>query len=586
MLNRCFAVACDAGYYPGLRALLNSIWAYHGDAIAVVLYHRGLNDNQLAELRAHPLGVRLVGLEELPFPSPGMWEAKQQIFAHCLGRARCVYLLDADLVLTSDVSDVFELAEAGQIVSSADGGGVDYDGRYAVYGPRLPGTRQPYVNSGSLCLDVVRHWDLAGLWAFASKYGNYSPGAGAPLSLPGHGDQGTFNAIAALLGKPECYHVLPMGTWCDSANRAVVRIRRSPVSGALEVWNETDQARQRLVHSTGPKWWTEEGRAHLVPFGDKLRCFEHFAHLTCERRPARSPVRKLKAKLLIGICSCRAYADRRAAVRETWLGRLPGNVAGRFFVGAGPRLAEDDVVALPVGDDYGELPRKVQAFCQHALAEAEFEYLFKCDDDTYVLGARLAQLARRGAEFVGTQDTFAQGFASGGAGYLLSRKAVEVVAAAPAPGPGGEDVWITRVLQRAGFKLTPSPRLRWDHREFPQADNDLITAHWCSPDLLRGIHDGLAKPGALAAVKSFHAQHAAWQGPLRLLRNGLFVGGAASPDGRWEWAEGVETLVLNWFHWPAERLRQTPFGYENETLRLERRNGEARPRQASKPNPA
>jgi len=583
MLDRCFAVVCDAGYFPGLRALLNSVWTYHGDAIPVFLYQRGLNESQLAEVRGHPLGVRLVGLEELPFPSPGMWEAKQQVFAHGLGRVRCVYLLDADLVLTSDVTDVFELAEAGQIVSSADGGGITYDASYAVYGPRLPGTRHPYLNSGALCLDVVRHWDLAGLWAFASKYGEYSPEAGAPLGLPGHGDQGTFNAIAALLDKPACYHVLPMGSWCDSASQAVVRIRRAPGSGALEVWNETDQARQRLVHSTGPKWWTEEGRAHLERFGDKLRCFEHFANLACARCPAPAPVRKLKAKVLIGICSCHAYANRRAAVRETWLARLPAGLAARFFVGAGPRLTEEDVVALPLDDNYEGLPRKVQAFCQHALAEAEFDYLFKCDDDTYVVPERLAQLARRGLEFVGTQDTFAEGFASGGAGYLLSRAAVEVVAAAPAPDLHHEDVRLTQLLVRAGFKLTPSPRLRWDHREFPQSDNDLITAHWCSPELMRAIHRGLTQRESLAVVKVFHARHAAWEGPLRLLRNGLFVGGADRPDGLWEWAEGVETLVLNWFHWPAERLRKTPFGYDNGVLRLELRNS-GRSRQRSKQN--
>jgi len=54
MLDRCFAVVCDAGYFPGLRALLNSVWTYHGDAIPVFLYQRGLNESQLAEVRVFP----------------------------------------------------------------------------------------------------------------------------------------------------------------------------------------------------------------------------------------------------------------------------------------------------------------------------------------------------------------------------------------------------------------------------------------------------------------------------------------------------------------------------------------------------
>jgi hypothetical protein len=161
--SRVFAVACDNYYYPGLRALLPSIAAYHGLEIPVFLYHRDLSKAQLQELGR--LGVELCpfGLTGLPFPAPGMWEAKQQIFAHCIGRARCVYLLDADLVL----------------VSALDRG-------------------------------------------------------------------------------------------------CTLRIRRRHKDGRLTVWNSTERTRQRLVHSSGPKWWTAEGAAHLRQFGDKLHCFEHF----------------------------------------------------------------------------------------------------------------------------------------------------------------------------------------------------------------------------------------------------------------------------------------------------------------------
>ncbi len=281
VLPRAFAVVCDRKYLSGLEALLNSIWAYHRSDIPVFVYHRGLRGGQLKKIGRHPAGIRLYAVKELPFSSRCMWAAKQQVFAHCLGRARSVFLLDADVVLTSNVRRVFALAQAGQIVSSSDGPRILFGRQYTAYGPHLPGSRQPYLNSGALCLDVKRHWDLAALWAFTSNYGAYLPGKGPPLRLPGHGDQGLFNALAGLLNKARCYHVLPEGTWCDATQDCTLRITRVFPDGRLQVWNASESARQCLVHSSGPKWWTEEGVDYLCQFGDKLECFEHFAQLAC-----------------------------------------------------------------------------------------------------------------------------------------------------------------------------------------------------------------------------------------------------------------------------------------------------------------
>jgi len=119
-------------------------------------YQRGLARERLSDIEQHPLHVMIRCVDDLPMPTPGMWEAKQRVFADCLERARCIYLLDADLVLTSAVDDVFDLAAQGWIVSSADGGPKRYDESYAVYRSELPGQTHPYVNSGALCLDVRR----------------------------------------------------------------------------------------------------------------------------------------------------------------------------------------------------------------------------------------------------------------------------------------------------------------------------------------------------------------------------------------------------------------------------------------------
>jgi len=46
------------------------------------------------------------------------------------------------------------------------------------------------------------------------------------------------------------------------------------------------------------------------------------------------------------------------------------------------------------------LPQKTRWFCAWAIANCEFDYLFKCDDDTYVCLERLLA-SPRGAKYVG-----------------------------------------------------------------------------------------------------------------------------------------------------------------------------------------
>ncbi len=50
---------------------------------------------------------------------------------------------------------------------------------------------------------------------------------------------------------------------------------------------------------------------------------------------------------------------------------------------------EEDTVGLDAPDGYNELPAKVKSFFRYALENYEFEWLFKCDDDTYLELSRL-----------------------------------------------------------------------------------------------------------------------------------------------------------------------------------------------------
>jgi len=150
-------------------------------------------------------------------------------------------------------------------------------GKKGSYGD-IVGAVAPYFNSGAICMDVIQHWAVAGLWSVASKYCKYSPGQGAPLGLACHGDQGVLNSIVVLLNKVQSPHLFDQAEWCDSGQVSIPVIKG--IEGdRLSVINARTGKTQRLVHSTGPKWWTDEGKRHLAAYGDKLRCFEHFFSL-------------------------------------------------------------------------------------------------------------------------------------------------------------------------------------------------------------------------------------------------------------------------------------------------------------------
>ena len=81
----------------------------------------------------------------------------------------------------------------------------------------------------------------------------------------------------------------------------------------------------------------------------------------------------------------------------------------------------------------------------------------------------------------------------------------------------------------------------------PGPQNDLVTAHWCSPETMEVIQMGMADRVAFQVEYSFAARHAAWNGTIRLLKGGMFLGGAAAPDGRWnsrEW-RGPSAAVVS-----------------------------------------
>ena len=255
-------------------------------------------------------------------------------------------------------------------------------------------------------------------------------------------------------------------------------------------------------------------------------------------------------KILVGICSARGNQARREAVRETWMSKPQQSVICRFFVGgADPLTEEADTLTLDTPDGYNELPAKVLAFFREALRTYDFEWLFKCDDDTYLSKERLFDLISPDYDLVGNEFLTERGAPSGGAGYLLSRKLVERLATDGNISPtGAEDLLIGEAALRLGAVASATERLCWNSSRYPQRNNDVVTSHWCSPARLRAIHASLHEVPELIEVV-----HPYWSDTLALYPGGIFMRRATQCSGSWASLPNDE-IRLDWFDWGCEFL--------------------------------
>lgn len=175
-----------------------------------------------------------------------------------------------------------------------------------------------------------------------------------------------------------------------------------------------------------------------------------------------------------------------------------------FFVGESelPIVDDDfrDVLPCAVRDDYSAIWEKTRAMCQWALACRDWNYLFHADDDTYVHVPRWQHAAADlRDDYVGralAHDWWPFEYASGGAGWWLSRRAVAIVSERLGAHVGRyrvqgrtiveDDVLVGRVLRDAGMAVVDDPRYDWTAAATLRADQ--ITAHWLGPSAMLALH--------------------------------------------------------------------------------------------------
>jgi hypothetical protein len=222
-------------------------------------------------------------------------------------------------------------------------------------------------------------------------------------------------------------------------------------------------------------------------------------------------------KVLIAIPACHRYEygkldsgikrqtdDRIAAQRATWLKDAPAfatYVDYRFFYGRGAeRAPESDEIFLDCPDDYPSLPHKMQAIYRWALARG-YDYVYKCDDDTFVYLDRLLASGFEQFDYCGyiSHEDKRGTYISGGPGYWLSKRALECLAAADVD-HWAEDLWTGRVLGKNGISRHRDPRYlpgfakHYVDLDALPKDHAYISFHACTPEMMTRLYEANPSP--------------------------------------------------------------------------------------------
>ena len=135
-------------------------------------------------------------------------------------------------------------------------------------------------------------------------------------------------------------------------------------------------------------------------------------------------------KVLTVVLTCSQTQDQADSCRKTWLRKIPEQ--DWFFYGdTRQSLAMENTwdCSPDEGEHRKRLPEKTYKMLNRSLSY-DWDFLFKCDDDSYVVFDRVTDLLKgqnKNKNLYLGKSQFQKGvqFAQGGAGYVLGRESVE-----------------------------------------------------------------------------------------------------------------------------------------------------------------
>lgn len=217
-------------------------------------------------------------------------------------------------------------------------------------------------------------------------------------------------------------------------------------------------------------------------------------------------------KALIAILGAHTQPEQMQAQRETWFIDCPCDYL--YFLGEPYTNASAEdmpdifrIEGLPDGPNWEgtartpHMLRKVEALVKYAW-DGGYDFVFKCDDDTYVrprqlvesgfehwdyTGGREVTWVNQPVEKTGAPGRFIFEFGQGGPGYWLSRKAMQVILDHGLHLYPGEDVAVGQLLALNGIRLHPDPRYITIERKTAIPDS-FLTLHKVGPAEMREFY--------------------------------------------------------------------------------------------------
>jgi hypothetical protein len=145
----------------------------------------------------------------------------------------------------------------------------------------------------------------------------------------------------------------------------------------------------------------------------------------------------------------------------------------RIVLGREEENSSPDELILDTPDNDRTALGKVKHLIQYALDNG-YDYLFKCDIDSYVHVPRLLSSGFEQYDYSG----YGGPPLYGGSGYWLSRRAMQIAQRTKIAELIFEDHWTGRALAAEGILPHQDPRYHSLTKEGPSPSNDFISVHW------------------------------------------------------------------------------------------------------------
>ena len=220
-------------------------------------------------------------------------------------------------------------------------------------------------------------------------------------------------------------------------------------------------------------------------------------------------------KILTTILTCSSAQDMADASSSTWVRdiQLPHEY---YFYGDSlqSKTMENTWNCEPDdGESRFRLPEKTYKMLIKSL-QYEWDFLFKCDDDTYVNFDKLIEFLKDYDAnldwYIGKEIVNPFPYAQGGAGYILTRTAVKKCLESlkhfykiQFKNKSAEDYSIGLALRNQKINLTPTKLLSTQTPKFARLNqricinaimnHDKITTHYVNSNTMRQIHEARSK---------------------------------------------------------------------------------------------